>query len=122
MVRSIYCKVSCILNKYLLFGTRVGVDFLMAVSGIIFFYLLVCYYTFKPNFVLSPKVFYLSSVCYGIYVYHQFLLKYLYYYTSFPNLVGYILLPWVSLVIVIVFSYLLTVLSLKTNIGRLLIG
>ena len=113
---------SFIANKYLLLGTKVGVDFLMEILGILFSYLLVCYYTSKPDFELSSKVFYLSSVCYGIYVYHQFLLKYLYYYTSFPNLVGYILLPWVSLVIVIVFSYLLTVLSLKTNIGRFLIG
>lgn len=113
---------SFIANKYLLFGTRVGVDFLIAVFGIIFSYLLVCYYTSKPNFELSPKIFYLSSVCYGIYVYHQFLLEYLYYYTSFPSLVGDILLPWLSLVIVVLISYFLTVLSLKTKVGRFLIG
>jgi hypothetical protein len=113
---------SFIANKYLLFGTRVGVDFLMAVSGIIFSYLLVCCYISKSNFELSSKVFYLSSVCYGIYVYHQFLLKYLYYYTSFPMIVGEILLPWISFTLVVIASYILTVLSLKTRIGRFLIG
>lgn len=113
---------SFIANKYILFGIRACVDFLMAVSGIIFSYLLVCYYTSKPNFVLSSKVFYLSSVCYGIYVYHQFLLEYLYYYTSFPMIVGGILLPWISFILVVIVSYVLTVLSLKTEVCRILIG
>lgn len=113
---------SFIANKYILFGIRACVDFLMAIFGILFSYLLVCYYTSKPNFELYPKVFYLSSVCYGIYVYHQFLLEYLYYYTSFPSLVGDILLPWLSLVIVVLISYFMTILFLKTKVGRILIG
>ncbi len=109
-------------SKYILYIITSSIDYMLALSGILFVYLFVCHYTYKPNFVLSPRVFYLSSVCYGIYVYHQFLLKYLYYYTSFPILLGEALLPWISFILVVLVSYIFTVLSLKTRIGRFLIG
>jgi hypothetical protein len=122
VICSEYFITDIFMSKYVLFALTSSVDFLMAIFGILFSYLLVCRYTYKPNFVLSPKVFYLSSVCYGIYIYHQFLLKYLYYYTSFPILIGEVLLPWVSFILVTLVSYVLTVLSLRTKVGRFLIG
>jgi hypothetical protein len=110
------------MNEKILYVISSSIHYIMTIMGILFVYLLVCNYTYKPSFKLSSNVFYLSSVCYGVYVYHQFILEYLYYYTSFPFFVGELFLPWVSFILVLFISYILTFLSLKTRIGRFLIG
>lgn len=65
------------------------------------------------NFVLKV------GVCgYGVYLFHQFILIYLYRLTSLPQILGTYWLPWMSLLITIVISVSLTLLVRKTSVGR----
>ena len=59
------------------------------------------------------------GVCgYGVYVFHQFILVYLYRYTELPTIVGTYLLPWVGIVITTVVAVSLTLAVRSTKIGR----
>ena len=94
----------------------------VACSGIMALYLLVCKCIDRPNFVIKGWVVRASSLCYGVYIYHQFFLMYLYYGSSLPQIAGTYLLPWIGMATSLCLSLLLTKLSLKTKVGRFLIG
>ncbi len=64
----------------------------------------------------------LSGYCYGVFVYHQFVIKFLYYYTPLAHHVSAMLLPWVGIVLTLVISLLLCHFTLRTRFGRFLIG
>lgn len=64
----------------------------------------------------------LSGYCYGVYIFQQFVLKYLYYKTDFPILFSSVTLPWISFLLALVLSILFCHLMLKTKFGRFLIG
>ena len=96
-------------------------NYLKTIFGILSLFLFVYSYTRKSDFRCSAFVIHLSSVCYGLYIFHQFILIYLYYHTSLPCLLG-LSLPWLSFIITLVVSYLLTVSFLKFKLGRQLIG
>ena len=61
----------------------------------------------------------LNNYCMGLYLIHQFILKYLYYYTDLPKLGTYIL-PFVGFIITLTFSYFLVKYACKTRLGRFL--
>jgi len=59
------------------------------------------------------------GVCgYGVYVFHQFILVYLYRYTELPTVAGTYLLPWIGIVITTIVAVLLTLAVRSTEIGR----
>ncbi len=91
-------------------------------SGILVLWLIVCRWISKPSYKISERTIWYSSICYGVYVYHQFILKYLYYKTSLPEVVGAYWLPWLAILITLLVSLLFTHYTLKTKIGRYLIG
>ena len=70
----------------------------------------------------SPLLTRLNITSFGIYLFHQFILQFLYYHTSLPYITGTYLLPWVGLLITLVGSVLLSELCLKTRLGRSLMG
>lgn len=62
------------------------------------------------------KIIYNSNqYCFGVYIYQQFILWFLYFYTSLPNTISPYILPWLFLVITIGGSVLLTFISLHTK-------
>jgi len=68
-----------------------------------------------------------SRLCYGVYVFHMFFMKPIYYNTAFPawccgSEVGVWLMPWMVLAVTMGFSILATWILLKTRFGRFLIG
>lgn len=69
-----------------------------------------------------PQLITISGYCYGVYIYQQFILKLLYYKTPMPMVVNEWLLPWIAFGITLVISLLLCHLTLKTRLGRYLIG
>lgn len=69
-----------------------------------------------------PILLTLSGYCYGVYIYHQFILKYLYYKTSFSNHFSLELIPWIGFLIALLLSLLCCHITLRTKIGRFLIG
>lgn len=70
-----------------------------------------------PQWVVS-----LGGLSMGVYIFQQFILKFLYDYTSLPSLCGPILLPWSGFIIALICSLFLSFLSLKTKVGRSLVG
>lgn len=49
-----------------------------------------------------------GGLCFGVYVFQEFIIKYIYYYTELPIIVGYIALPWITFIITLVLSLLLS--------------
>jgi hypothetical protein len=63
-----------------------------------------------------------NAYCYGVYFFQQFILKFLYYKTNIPMLLGPILLPLFALVVTLLASFILTHILLKFKVGRFLVG
>ena len=95
--------------------------YLTSITGIMALYLAVCRITETTDYKPSEFVLNLSAICYGMYIFHQFILKYLLYKTSLPCMLGQ-LTPWVCFAITVCTSYLLTKLFMRFKFGRLLIG
>ena len=63
---------------------------------------------FTNNYKIHKSYINIGSLCFGVYVYQEFILKYLYYYTNLPNEVGCFALPWIAFCITLVLSLLLS--------------
>lgn len=70
----------------------------------------------------KPMLITLSGYCYGVYIYQQFILQYLYYKTNIPMTVNEYALPWIGFAVTLCLSLTLCWLTLKTRFGRFLIG
>lgn len=108
--------------KMIVYGLDRMTDLLMAVCGVMALYLTVCHFTTRESFLPKPWVIAASDNCYGVYVYHQFVLTLLYFFTPFVAFVHHLIVPWLGFAIIMAVSLLLTWLTLKTTVGRLLIG
>lgn len=90
--------------------------------GVIFLFVTALYVVDHLKIGLSPVTIRLSTYCFGIYIYQQFILQWIYYHTDILDFLSISLLPWCAFIITICLSILLSHLSLKTRIGRHLIG
>lgn len=72
---------------------------------------------YLPQWVIS-----VGSLCMGVYLLQQFILKLLYFHTALPSLVSPLWLPWVGFTIALAGSLLLSYFLRETRIGRFLIG
>lgn len=109
-------------EKFFTLLEKRAVDLIMAVSGIMALYLTVCSFTTKEGYQPKPWVIAASDHCYGVYVYHQFILVWLYFYTSLVAICPPWLVPWIGFAVALPVSWLLTKLTLMTKTGRFLIG
>lgn len=75
----------------------------------------ICIYSTSILFTQKYKLYHwyvkIGSLCFGVYIFQEFIIKYLYYYTDLPLFVGYIILPWLTFVIALVLSLLLSITS-----------
>lgn len=71
---------------------------------------------------LSQRAVRLSSMCFGVYIYQQFVLRLMYYNFDMIHTVPTVWLPWIGIGVAFIVSILLTRLTLATRIGRYLIG
>ncbi|MDL2251218.1 acyltransferase [Odoribacter sp. OttesenSCG-928-J03] len=92
-----------------------------AVLGCLTAYLLtnICLEKIKT---ISPTLIWFNQICFGVYLFQQFILQILYYKTSLPSVVGPYYLPWIGLLITLVLSILLSQIMRFTKVGRFLIG
>lgn len=94
---------------------------ILSTFGCILVFLLITNWTKNwekiPSFWVS-----ISSLCFGVYLYQEFILKILYYKTDLSILVGPIWLPILSCLITVALSILLSKLTMMTKVGRMLIG
>lgn len=111
-----------LINKGLILVITGILKLLMSCCGILALYLTVCKTTTNEGYHPKQWVISASDNCYGVYVYHQFILVFLYFYTPLVAVCHPLLVPWIGLVVIFSFSLLLTKLTLKTKIGRFLIG
>lgn len=75
-----------------------------------------------PDWKYPIWLTYLNSLCFGIYIYQQFVLKFIYYSTPLPLLTGTYALPWVGCVVTIIASIILAGLTNKMKLGKYLIS
>ena len=85
-------------------------------AGIVALYLSASLYCQKHR--ISDFAIIVGACGYGVYIFHQFVLKYIYNCTDAPILWGSYYLPWVACIITIVVSLSLTLLIRKTKVGR----
>ena len=89
---------------------------LLAWSGISALYLTSIIYCRKRT--IGKTILKIGACGYGVYVFHQFLLLYLYRYSTLPSLTGTYLLPWIGMMITIIVSVCLTLAARQTKVGR----
>lgn len=95
-------------------------QFIYASAGSLIFYLTTLYYT--QFYEIKTIIRKAATTCFGVYLFQQFILKFMYYKTSVPAFVGPYMLPWVGFIITLPLSYLVTTLILRTKVGKFLIG
>ena len=76
----------------------------VSISGVCAIYLLTNYVIAKCRVRPASWVINVGAICFGVYIYQQFILQVLYYKTSLPQLVGPYWLPWIACVITFIFS------------------
>lgn len=97
----------------LLFGLRLtGIAIAYTVSQVVL--------RFSKN--VPELLLTLSTLCYGVYILHQFILKFLYYHTELPGYSPEWLLPWVGFILTTVAALIIAYGLLKTKTGKFLIG
>lgn len=102
---------------YLCFGKLLQIIY--ATVGLLSFYITVLYFL---KFIRIPQwLVNLNALCMGVYIIHQFILQYLYYYTDVPQYLGSYWLPWFGLFFSLFSSLLLAWLIRKTSVGRKLL-
>lgn len=94
---------------------------LLEISGIISIFVCVNYYLMVLSKSTPPIVLAANKYCYGIYIYHQFVLVYLLTYTNIVA-INSIFLPFILIIISIIVSSLCTALTLRTKFGNIIIG
>lgn len=82
---------------------------------------LLCKY-FGEKRKVSKALLSFNACCFGIYIFHQFVLVLLYYYTSLPAYCGSYWLPWCGLFCAFFMSFGLTWILRKTKTGHYLLG
>ena len=63
-----------------------------------------------------------GAMSFGIYLVHQMILKFIYYSSPIPLLVGTYTLPWVGFILAFTSSVLVVYVVRKTKVGKFLIG
>lgn len=91
-------------------------------NGLLMLYLMINLLLKQNILHVTPAVLRISSMCFGVYIFQQFILKYLYYYSGLTDICTPLALPWVGFIITLVISLLMSWIALKTKFGRFLIG
>lgn len=71
----------------------------------------------NPEYEPKPWLLKSNSICYGVYVFHMFILQWLYFESSIPSHINSWLLPWVALAVTLVGSIVLSVILKKLKIN-----
>lgn len=91
-------------------------------AGLFVAFALLLSYLKNKEFQMSKFLLFANSISFGVYIYQQFILQALYYHTPFSQIVGPYLFPWVGFIIALLLSVLLAWLTIKSKVGKFLIG
>lgn len=92
-------------SKVVYLESKAYLRLLFASIGVVALYLSAVHFTTKH--LLKKWYIEIGKYCMGVYVFQQFILQYLMYYTSLPAIVGFIALPWVAFAIALMSSLLI---------------
>ena len=112
-------QIAEIKQKLLLYVTMNMLRVIYSTLGMLAIYL--SSLEFTRNYNLKPSLIRLGTLCMGIYVFHQFILKYLYYWSDYPSMVNSYLVPWGAFIIAFSTSAIMAAILRKTKIGCKLI-
>lgn len=109
-------KVLCLsFNNFIrLVYSIVGIMMLMSIVGRLFYK--------RPSLEIPHLIIEISGLCMGVYLLQQFILKYWYYHTNLPDILGVYWTPWGGFISTLFLSLVISYLLKKTRIGRFLIG
>jgi len=93
-------------------GCRLG----YTIAGMMAFYLTSVWVVSKIN--LPQWYIDMGAMCFGVYIFQQFILQIIYYKSPLPMLMSSYALPWAAFVITLVLSLLLTWAIRLTRVGR----
>lgn len=109
-------------SRFFLYASSGIFRIIACVSGVLVLYSTVSLITTSESFQLKPIIQKADKISFGVYIYHQYILVALYHYTSIVLYFNAWLVPWVGFSVALLASSLLTSLTLRTKIGRYLIG
>lgn len=96
---------------------------LYAALGLLAMYCATVYWLHNhPNWQPSSLLIKANEICFGVYIYQQFILMILYYKTTLPKFTETHVLPWVGCIITLFMSIMLSQITIRTRFGRFLIG
>lgn len=115
-------ETTTFMEKGLRFGLSGLVNIVISVTGVYLLYRIANIPAIQSKIDGNKLLIRLSGYCYGVYIFQQFILKFLYYKTDMAHCIDPYALPWVAIAVTIALSLILTDLSLRTKAGRFLIG
>ena len=95
-----------LLKKTLLKVSSTSCKMVFSSFGVIAMYSTAVLFTKKHE--ISNWYVNIGGLCFGVYVFQEFIIKYLYYYTDLPVKVGPLVLPWITVAITLFLSVLLS--------------
>ena len=102
------------LNKIVSYTLRNILMNIYAWIGMISMFVTAMKYTNKYG--VSKIIEELGELCFGVYIFQQFILQFLYYYTPIPDYVNPLYLPWIGFSITLLTSIILTYIIKKTKL------
>lgn len=117
-VFALYMESNSLLIKGAAYIVAKYVRLFYSFAGVVFIYSLVNYFLHIKKVSVPNWIVNMNSACFGIYLFQQFILQIIYYKTPCPRILGAYWLPWVGLVVTLIFSYTLTKLCQATKFGR----
>ena len=117
-----YFADSQIIIKALGISFRNLIKLTYSITGVVMLFLVVGTFLKTHTGALPQWLVNIGGLCMGVYLFQQFILKALYYDSTFPMAVSPYLLPWYGFIISLVSSLILAFFCRKTKIGIFLIG
>lgn len=115
-------EATTLFEKCIRFALSGLINIIISVAGVYLLYRIANIPKIQNKIDENRLLIKLSSYCYGVYIFQQFILKFLYYKSDMAQCINPYALPWVATVVTIALSLILTDLSLRTKVGRFLIG
>lgn len=110
-----------LIQKILYLTTTLYCRTTYAIIGVLMVYIL-ANFILKSGISVPRWIILANAICFAVYIFQQFILKFLYYSTSLSTCVGPYWLPFTGLIITLSGSIIMGIILQKTKIGKFLFG
>lgn len=98
------------------------IKFSYAAFGVIFVFLFAYRLVYIKHVRIAPWFIALSNVCFGVYIFQEFILQIMYYKLNILSGFSDYAIPLIGFIITLIVSLILTIIVRKTKIGRFILG